>query len=126
VDEFVLPSSNMELPSSFQDLSIRGILSPTATTSENLESSNQYTYHGDHSSDLVRSSLFALCFLILFLSFYFQSLKKFITVSIPTYSTEIDAEGKYTSFTILVQTSFASVNVSSYNPSLFLLSLVNY
>jgi hypothetical protein len=53
VDEFILPSSNIEFPPSFQDLSIRGILSPGA--SENSESRNQYTYHGDHSSDLVSS-----------------------------------------------------------------------
>lgn len=54
VDEFVLPSSNLEIPtSSLQDF--KGILSP-ATATSGPENRNQYTYRGDHSSDLVKLS----------------------------------------------------------------------
>lgn len=54
VDEFLLPSSNLEISSSsIQDF--RGILSPSSISSGNPENRNQYTYRGDHSSDLVRS-----------------------------------------------------------------------
>jgi hypothetical protein len=45
-------------------------------------------------------------------------LNNFVRVFIPSHTTEVDLEGKYTSFNLLVQTAFAAVEVCSFSFSL--------
>lgn len=43
-----------------------------------------------------------------------SDIHSFVRVAIPSYSTEVDSEGKYTAFIITVETDFATIEVLSY------------
>jgi len=88
-DNFLLPSSNDSIgldPS--LTLGFRGLLHDPAHAS-----------HSKEHYDLSTSTAFDV------------GLKNFVSINIPSYTTECDSEGKYTLFTIVVQTAFSSAEI---------------